>query len=228
MQTEQGWHATDCQPIVSRRSIRVRQIHKRVKTLRILVGATGFEPATPCAQGRCATRLRYAPTQNPWYFSAVVNGFAFPVPKLSQNVRCRRIPTAETSGFLRDSNCVRGQCRREVAEDLPEKQVCYMAAARSRRFHAVLASIESAHTRLLRVLSKRCRCAMPLTLRLPRCRPRPAVISISRRPASPASSRQPSLRRCPSPASRDLRVPIWRPAFCRSHCPAAPHPSPAA
>ena len=60
--TEQGWHATDCQPIVSRRSIRVRQIHKRVKTLRILVGATGFEPATPCAQGRCATRLRYAPT----------------------------------------------------------------------------------------------------------------------------------------------------------------------
>src|SRR5437899_10142896 len=28
----------------------------------IVVGATGFEPATPCAQGRCATRLRYAPT----------------------------------------------------------------------------------------------------------------------------------------------------------------------
>src|SRR4029453_16568036 len=65
MQTEQGWHAPDCQPIVSRRSIRVRQIHKRVKTLRILVGATGFEPATPCAQGRCATRLRYAPTSKP-------------------------------------------------------------------------------------------------------------------------------------------------------------------
>ena len=62
MQTEQGWHATDCQPIVSRRSISVRRIRKRVKTLVILVGATGFEPATPCAQGRCATRLRYAPT----------------------------------------------------------------------------------------------------------------------------------------------------------------------
>jgi pimeloyl-ACP methyl ester carboxylesterase len=27
-----------------------------------LVGAAGFEPAAPCAQGRCATRLRYAPT----------------------------------------------------------------------------------------------------------------------------------------------------------------------
>ena len=29
-----------------------------------MVGATGFEPATPCAQGRCATRLRYAPTSS--------------------------------------------------------------------------------------------------------------------------------------------------------------------
>ena len=28
----------------------------------LLVGARGFEPPTPCAQGRCATRLRYAPT----------------------------------------------------------------------------------------------------------------------------------------------------------------------
>ena len=28
----------------------------------VLVGAIGFEPTTPCAQGRCATRLRYAPT----------------------------------------------------------------------------------------------------------------------------------------------------------------------
>ncbi len=26
-----------------------------------VVGAAGFEPATTCAQGRCATRLRYAP-----------------------------------------------------------------------------------------------------------------------------------------------------------------------
>ena len=26
-----------------------------------LVGATGFEPATPCSQSRCATRLRHAP-----------------------------------------------------------------------------------------------------------------------------------------------------------------------
>jgi hypothetical protein len=28
-----------------------------------MVGARGFEPPTPCAQGRCATRLRYAPTR---------------------------------------------------------------------------------------------------------------------------------------------------------------------
>ena len=31
--------------------------------IRKLVGAIGFEPMTPCAQGRCATRLRYAPTK---------------------------------------------------------------------------------------------------------------------------------------------------------------------
>ena len=34
----------------------------RGNRLRRLVGAIGFEPTTPCAQGRCATRLRYAPT----------------------------------------------------------------------------------------------------------------------------------------------------------------------
>jgi hypothetical protein len=38
-------------------------------SLKILVGATGFEPATPCAQGRCATGLRYAPTLQPSYHS---------------------------------------------------------------------------------------------------------------------------------------------------------------
>jgi hypothetical protein len=32
------------------------------KKTELLVGARGFEPRTPCAQGRCATRLRYAPT----------------------------------------------------------------------------------------------------------------------------------------------------------------------
>src|SRR5579884_19544 len=31
----------------------------------ILVGAGRFERPTPCAQGRCATRLRYAPTSAP-------------------------------------------------------------------------------------------------------------------------------------------------------------------
>ena len=30
-----------------------------------MVGARGFEPPTPCAQGRCATRLRYTPTPRP-------------------------------------------------------------------------------------------------------------------------------------------------------------------
>jgi hypothetical protein len=32
------------------------------KLLKRLVGASGFEPEASCAQGRRATRLRYAPT----------------------------------------------------------------------------------------------------------------------------------------------------------------------
>ena len=42
--------------------------------LRKVVGATGFEPATPCAQGRCATRLRYAPTLKSLDFTVFSNG----------------------------------------------------------------------------------------------------------------------------------------------------------
>src|SRR5512134_2279099 len=38
--------------------------YPRLPGTRKVVGATGFEPATPCAQGRCATRLRYAPTRH--------------------------------------------------------------------------------------------------------------------------------------------------------------------
>jgi hypothetical protein len=44
---------------------------------KILVGATGFEPVTPCAQGRCATRLRYAPTvrkELPFHYSEACAG----------------------------------------------------------------------------------------------------------------------------------------------------------
>ncbi len=34
-----------------------------VQALRLLVGAAGFELATPCSQSRCSTRLSYAPIQ---------------------------------------------------------------------------------------------------------------------------------------------------------------------
>ena len=39
------------------------------KLLILLVGAGRFERPTPCAQGRCATRLRYAPTISLFYRS---------------------------------------------------------------------------------------------------------------------------------------------------------------
>ena len=33
------------------------------KSLILLVGTAGFEPATPCPPDKCATRLRHAPTE---------------------------------------------------------------------------------------------------------------------------------------------------------------------
>ncbi len=75
---------------------------------RRVVGAAGFEPATPCAQGRCATRLRYAPTLKTLDFTLLSNGilialFAFvakTVPELSQNYpACPRTPVSLAERF---------------------------------------------------------------------------------------------------------------------------------
>ena len=46
-----------------------------------MVGARGFEPPTPCAQGRCATRLRYAPTKRKASRFLILTDF--PVPSRS-------------------------------------------------------------------------------------------------------------------------------------------------
>ncbi len=37
------------------------------KTKYMVVGVQGFEPWTPCSQSRCATRLRYTPTESIFY-----------------------------------------------------------------------------------------------------------------------------------------------------------------
>ena len=39
-----------------------------MRVLDLLVGAAGFEPATPWSQARCATKLRYAPSTQPLYY----------------------------------------------------------------------------------------------------------------------------------------------------------------
>jgi hypothetical protein len=53
------------------------------------------------AQGRCATRLRHAPTGIPQYFGALVNGRRMTVPELPQNV-----------------DCTKTSCRHELSESL--------------------------------------------------------------------------------------------------------------
>ena len=39
-----------------------------------MVGVQGFEPWTPCSQSRCATRLRYTPTEPIFYTERVIAG----------------------------------------------------------------------------------------------------------------------------------------------------------
>ena len=70
---------------------------------RKVVGATGFEPATPCAQGRCATRLRYAPTRSrlyrPQFTHSAMKTFVSPSAfalRLDANTRC--LPSGENIG----------------------------------------------------------------------------------------------------------------------------------
>ena len=54
-----------------------------------MVGASGFEPEASCAQGRRATRLRYAPTWLSHYFNALYDIASSltgsTVPRLCQN-----------------------------------------------------------------------------------------------------------------------------------------------
>ena len=59
------WHAT--LKLLTRRFKPLLAIaHKkapRLRSLFFMVGPTGFEPATPSPPAKCATRLRYGPTQ---------------------------------------------------------------------------------------------------------------------------------------------------------------------
>jgi hypothetical protein len=51
-------------PSRSHRHSKTRRLPFRQLSLyQTMVGATGFEPATPCSPSRCATGLRYAPTK---------------------------------------------------------------------------------------------------------------------------------------------------------------------
>src|SRR5215831_1449886 len=56
---------------------------------REVVGAAGFEPAAPCAQGRCATRLRYAPTPEASIVLPILHAAPF-ARRPSSRANCRR------------------------------------------------------------------------------------------------------------------------------------------
>jgi hypothetical protein len=45
-----------------------------------VVGVQGFEPWTPCSQSRCATRLRYTPTESIFYTDRALSGKSCKIP----------------------------------------------------------------------------------------------------------------------------------------------------
>ena len=71
-----------------------------------VVGASGFEPEASCAQGRRATRLRYAPTRSAElilkHFSTLLL-LHFPILDLDCTSNCTRMPSL-------DRGCTRFQC----------------------------------------------------------------------------------------------------------------------
>src|ERR1017187_10225600 len=57
------------------------------KLLILLVGAGRFERPTPCAQGRCATRLRYAPTYGKARLSRITRGLSVSLDRLPDGLQ---------------------------------------------------------------------------------------------------------------------------------------------
>ncbi len=77
-----------------------------------MVGARGFEPPTPCAQDRCATRLRYAPKRALLTRTKEKGNFFFPA--------CRPHETSGIAGYFR---------LHSVGISLPTNRLVQQAAA---------------------------------------------------------------------------------------------------
>src|SRR3954447_25560988 len=78
-----------------------RAAHGHPAISRRRVGARGFEPPTSCAQGRRATRLRYAPLES----GGEVHGFPPPIKPFTAPRREPAAPrrAAATAAHVRDA-----------------------------------------------------------------------------------------------------------------------------
>ena len=68
-----------------------------------MVGVQGFEPWTPCSQSRCATRLRYTPTEPIFYTDRPNTGKSCKIRQMSAYFSCifkKQIRTALTAVLL--------------------------------------------------------------------------------------------------------------------------------
>ena len=95
-----------------------------------VVGAAGFEPATPCAQGKCATRLRYAPTEE----SLILLRF----PQLALSRAFPRLTKLSLGRGLRDIDACAIQTRRVSFTVMPRRGTASRQTAATTRFFAVV------------------------------------------------------------------------------------------
>ena len=146
-----GTNPSHLLPECSPKETRTEVCSPNSKNLILLVGATGFEPATLCSQSRCATRLRYAPTSESPYSTAFFVGTSIAsisvgpptVAELSQNSPDRRrTPPSFADRFCFCSASLHLQFHLRIAFEhlrvaLPEKLrdplIGYPTGAQSRR-----------------------------------------------------------------------------------------------
>ena len=88
-----------CRRLIHLTETRLQNVRKARRAGLSLVGTTGFEPATPCSQSRCATELRHVPSgasvpgqgrEPAWFARSARAGSALP-PKAGKTLRHRPV-----------------------------------------------------------------------------------------------------------------------------------------
>ena len=83
-----------------------------------MVGETGFEPATLCSQNRCATRLRYSPTEIIGFKVCLTRLFLRTNVLLAANFKYASPQNIKYSGFFGYVFALWGSCEIAVLQNI--------------------------------------------------------------------------------------------------------------